>query len=264
MAHRISLVALSLVFLGCAPSHGGKSVPSTPFVSPDTGVSYPSYYQVGAVANLTSALPAPSSGVEATIEVVAQQVNIPLLSFWISETLDNNVWGQVGWTIYGPSFTPQAFFQVYDLNQPNATLDQFAASMLGEGSAPITTGTHTFSMHVQSGTVWSFDVDGVSIGTCDMRSSQAATPNAGIASEENVGSGVAPPARFTGPIHVSGIKTLEAGSWVALDVGSSYGTGWGEKANLLDPGVPPGNLVFDFDFPRLNDGTPLWFGPPPQ
>ncbi len=264
MRRSFPFLVASLVLLGCGSN--GRKAPSAPpgqFVSADTGVPYPGYYQVGAIANLVSMTPAPSSGVEATIEVVAQPpVNDPFVSFWISETVDSNVWGQIGWTTDGPSATLQAFFQVYDLSQPTATIDQFAMTLLGEGTAPITTGLHTFSMHVQTGTLWSFDVDGASIGTCDMRSAQATSPNATFANEENVGSGFAPPFRFAGPVHVSGIKTLEAGKWVPFDIASSYGTGWGERANDEDPSVPRGTLVFDFDFPHMNDGSPLWDLPP--
>ena len=103
---------------------------------------------VGAQSVDGSALP--NTGVQAKIQVSSQPFS-GCLSFWVSESeLSNGDWAQIGYYICDGS-TPVAFYQVWNIP---------GGDIVTGGTDSISTGTHTFSVYVTSGTTWAFAIDG--------------------------------------------------------------------------------------------------------
>src|SRR2546426_7959558 len=114
-----------------------------------------SVWWVGASSVDSSALP--NTGVRSTFQVITLPV-VGCLSFWVSDDLSNNVWGQVGYYICDGT-TPTAFYQIWNLN---------TNTVLSGGSSTVSIGAHTFSMYLQSGTTWAYAIDGTVFGTYNM------------------------------------------------------------------------------------------------
>src|SRR5712692_10393753 len=106
-------------------------------------------YWVGAQASDSAALP--NTGIQTTIQVVSQQV-VGCLSYWVSEEASSTVWGQVGYYICNGS-TPVAFYQIWK-----------SGFVLVTGTTSVPTGSHEFSMYVQSGNTWAYALDGSVFG----------------------------------------------------------------------------------------------------
>src|SRR2546427_1836734 len=177
------------------------------------------FYYVGAEASGSDALP--NSGVQATIQVVSQPVS-DCLSYWVSDDLSNNMWGQVGYSICGGS-TPWAFWEVWNLN---------TTSFVNQSFAPVTTGYHKFSMYLQSGTIWAYALDGQVFGTYDMgaRVSSSSYPVYAL-SEEGYVSAPWNPVQVTFSV---AIQVMQSGTWQYVQTASSFGNSWGLQGNLQD------------------------------
>src|SRR5438132_4165375 len=109
----ISILAMILVASAFYASTIGTPSATTPVVSrfAATGATS-SVWWVGASSSDSSALP--NSGVRGTFTVLSVPIT-GCLSFWVSDDLSNNVWGQVGYYICD-STTPTAFYQIWNLN----------------------------------------------------------------------------------------------------------------------------------------------------
>jgi hypothetical protein len=144
----------------------------------------------------------PNSGVEATIEVVA---NNGVGSAWVSDTMSNNLWGQVGYDKNPNSKTGiGAFFQVWDLNF-------YRITSMNTKTIALQPGKHKFAMYSKGSTVWTFSVDGRSIGSFDMRTNTSVSVG-GMPIYAEVESCSAP----TYPIGFSSINVLKSGIWQSI------------------------------------------------
>ena len=201
------------------------------------------FYYVGAEASGSDALP--NSGVQATIQVVSQPVS-DCLSYWVSDDLSNNMWGQVGYSICGGS-TPWAFWEVWNLN---------TTSFVTQSFAPVTTGYHKFSMYLQSGTIWAYALDGQVFGTYDMeaRVSSSSYPVYAL-SEEGYVSAPWNPVQVTFSV---AIQVMQSGTWQYVQTASSFGNSWGLQGNLQDSSLADDEMAVGGNISPLASGTALW------
>ncbi len=197
---------------------------------------------VGAASTDSSALP--NTGVEGTIEVISTPVT-GCLAFWVADDLSNNEWGQVGYYICDSS-TPTGFYQIWNLN---------TNTELFTGITSVTTGTHTFSMYLQSGTTWAYALDGTVFGTNDMGASVSSSTYPVYAlSEEEANS------TFTFPSVTFGttMDVMQSSSWSAVGYAKSYGTSWGVEGNSQSSSILSNEIVVGGSVGTLAEGTALW------
>jgi hypothetical protein len=215
------------------------------FSSPSSGSNY---YFVGAESFAASALS--NLGIQGTIEVVTTQVT-GCLSFWVADEMSSNtIWGQVGYYICNGA-TPVAFYQIWKSGSVSVT-----------GTTSVSTGSHQFSMFLQSGTTWAYALDGATFGTYNMGSSiSSATQAVEALSEESYVSGPWNPPQ----VQFTQIQVLKAGVWSSVATGfepyactnSSYSC-WGAQGNLQSSAVPPNGLAVGGSTPVILGGTTLW------
>ena len=186
------LISTSFAFktgFGFSLSGFGTTLKDTPAAS---------YWYVGGYSydNVTFS----NSGVRTTIEVRSQQVS-SFLSFWISDTMSNNLWAQVGY-YYFHSSGPIAFFQVWNLTTRTEVASRTSAVFYG---------VHTFSMELLEDDNWSFSVDSHQIGTYNMKTS-VSSPNDSVTALSEEGYCNSPfsfqPVSFT-----EAIQVLHDGTW---------------------------------------------------
>jgi Bacterial Ig domain len=199
----------------------------------------------------------PNSGVQTVLqEVDTQPPGFGCFDCWTSEYLDNDYWGQVGFsncTAAGESPTVGLFYQVWDVA---------SNTIVGEGGSDVASpGLHTFAMSLQSGTTWAYSVDGNVFGLFDMKSATSSQPSAiGTFCEE--GDGVtAPfvPPTISVPITFS---LLNQGVWSGPAEGLAYNTAnlSGVEGNLQDNSLPNGAIQLGGDSTYVVSNTPLWNG----
>lgn len=222
------------------PSHG------PPLRAATTGTSG-NYWWVGASSTDSSALP--NTGVRANIDVTSQSVP-GTLSFWISNDLSNNMWGQVGYYLSSSSSTPRAFYQIWNLN---------TNTIVTTGGAAVTTGSHTFSMYLQSGTVWAFAIDGNVIGSYDMGSNISSSTYPVYALSEESYTNITP-FTFSDVKFSSAMQVQKSGVWQGVLTGQAYGTGWGTQGNIQNNNLAVNQIVVSTSLPSLAAGTTLWNG----
>ena len=230
----------SLTHAPIDPSHGPPLRAATTSTSGN-------YWWVGASSTDSSALP--NTGVRANIDVASQSVP-GSLSFWISNDLSNNMWGQVGYYLSQGSTTPQAFYQIWNLN---------TNTIVATGGAAVTTGSHTFSMYLQSGTVWAFALDGNVMGTYDMGSDISSSSYPVYALSEESYTNVTP-FSFSDVKFSSAMQVQKSGVWQSVLTAPAYGTGWGTQGNIQNNNLAVNQIVVSTSLPSLAAGTTLWNG----
>lgn len=200
---------------------------------------------VGAQSVDGSALP--NTGVEASIQVSSQYFS-GCLSFWVSESqLSNGDWLQVGYYICGDS-TPIAFYQVWNLS---------GGVVLSGGYASVSTGAHTFSMYVTSGTTWAFALDGSVFGTYNTGSAQTTSYPVYALSEQ---SSVATPQAISQVEFYTALDVLRSGVWQPVTLATSYGTAWGVAGKAQDSQLLSDSMLVGGGTSSLPRGTQLWNG----
>lgn len=211
------------------------------------GVAGP-VYQVGAMSTDPSALP--NTGVRSTIQVVDAQTT-GSLSFWVSDCLSNNVWGQVGYFISEGSL-PVGFYQAWNLT---------SNTIIARGTTPIGTGEHTFSMYVQNGTTWAYAVDGVVFGTFNMGANSSGLNYPVYTLSESQNS----TAEFPSVTFASVMQVFRSGSWSPVLRAVSYGTAWFVQGNLQNNRLGADEMAVGSGIPfgagsivGIPQGTALW------
>jgi hypothetical protein len=201
---------------------------------------------VGAQSKDGSALP--NTGVEGKIQVLSQFFS-GCLSFWVSEAeLINGDWAQTGYYICDSS-TPIAFYQIWNL--PDNTI-------VGAGTTSVSTGAHTFSMYLTSGTTWAFALDGTVFGTYNMGSASfvAQYPIYALSEQSSVSS----PVTISQVEFYTALSILRSGTWQTVSSATSYGSSWGMSGLVQDLVLPADSLLVGSGLPVLSQGTSLWSG----
>jgi Bacterial Ig-like domain (group 3) len=201
---------------------------------------------VGAQSKDSSALP--NTGVEGKIQVLSQFFS-GCLSFWVSEAeLINGDWAQIGYYICDSS-TPIAFYQIWNL--PDNTI-------VGAGTTTVSTGSHTFSMYLTSGTTWAFALDGTVFGTYNMGSASfvAQYPIYALSEQSSVSS----PQTISQVEFYTALTVLRSGTWQTVSSATSYGSSWGMSGIVQNLLMPADSLLVGSGLPVLAQGTSLWSG----
>lgn len=215
------------------PAHPPKKFTSTTS-------SGSNYYWVGGSSGASSTM----AGVQGTIQVVSQSV-IGCLSFWVSTDSAANIWGQVGYYICNGS-KPVAFYQIWNLN---------TNAVLVTGTTSVSTGSHQFSMYLQSGTNWAYAMDGKVFGTYNMQASNSCTcdPIYALSEEGYVSSPYNPQ-----EVAFTNIQVQQNGVWSSLPSSQSYGSSWGVAGNIQNPSIPADADSVGGSTSPLSYGTTLW------
>src|SRR2546426_488051 len=194
------------------------------------------------------------SGVQATIQVVSQQVT-GCLSFWVDDDAASNIWGQVGYYICNSS-VPVAFYQVWNL-----TTNQ----VLTTGTTSVTNGYHQFSMHSQNaGNTWVYSLDGNVFGTYNMGASISSSTN-GISAAVEEGY-VSSPYQPAQQVEFSpALQVMQSGIWYTVHLayepwgcGSNGKSCWGIEGNLQNPALPSDTIVVGGNTSLVSTGAWLW------
>lgn len=183
------------------------------------------------------------------MQVISPQTS-DSLSFWVSDDLSNNYWGQVGYFISGGG-APIAFFQVWNLN---TSVIEF------EGSTPTSDGFHAFSMFLKNGTTWDYAVDGLVFGSFDMHASTSSSTYPVYAlSEEQTNTTYTFPTVMFDPA----LQVLRSGSWDLVGSANSYGSAWGIQGTDQNSSLARGEVVLGGNLSLIPAGSRLWSYPPP-
>ena len=201
-----------------------------------------SVWWVGASSTDSSALP--NTGVRGAIQVISMSV-VGCLAFWVSDDLSDSIWGQVGYYICNTS-TPLAFYQIWNLN---------TNAVLTTGTTFVSTGSHTFSMYLQSGTTWAYSLDGTVFGTYDMGASVSSLtyPVYALSEEEANSTFSFPSVTFS-----TALQVMKSGSWNPVQTANSYGTGWGVVGAAQGTGLQADQITVGGSLGVLPQGTQLW------
>jgi len=236
---------LALIFVGGALSLNSATAglkagpqPTTFTGSPPAG----SVWWVGASSSDSSALP--NTGVQSDIQVI-NFASTGCLAFWIADGLPNDEWGQVGYYLCSGE-APVSFYQVWNLG---------SQTILAGGMGSITTGTHTFSMYLQSGTTWAYSVDGTVMGTFDMGASASSSSYPVEAFSEEQASSVF---SFPAVTFSNTMQALQSGTWGPVQTAVSYGTAWGVQGNLQNSNLQNDEIIIGGSVSALPAGTLLW------
>lgn len=204
-----------------------------------------SYWYVGASSsdpNLQS-----NRGVRSSIQVRNQTILEGVLSFWVSESFSNNLWGQVGYYTE-PNSNPIAFYQVWNLTEK---------SEVTTGTSSLTGGLHHFSIiELGQTSVWGFYVDNESIGTFDMSTNLSGSGLPIYAmSEEGY---CATPFSFKPVMFSSAIQVLKSGSWYSPLNATSFGTSWGMEGRNQNSILNNNQVIVGDGSAQLLANSPLW------
>ncbi|MDG6999483.1 MAG: hypothetical protein JRN15_10250 [Nitrososphaerota archaeon] len=204
--------------------------------------SQQNYWYVGASSGNDAYLQ--NNGIRGDILVIKQDTS-SFLAFWVSETMSNGLWGQVGYYTFHNS-QPVAFYQVWNL-----TTRSEAAS----GTLSVSQGVHLFSMSLDKGTTFEFSLDGNAIGYYDMKTSvSSSTVPIYALSEEGYSSA---PFYFE-PVSFSGIQVLKGGNWIVVGSALSYGNAWGMLGYAQNQSIGQGQFTVGGNYQSLPVGTALW------
>jgi len=234
-------LALALVFV--ASIYSQNILPATQVAEAATGY----YWWVGAKSNDSSALP--NVGVRAIIDVV-EQPGIPgYIIPWVSNNLSNNIWIQVGY-ICNQGAAPYAFYQIWDLN---------TNTVLKQGYPSITTGLHTFSVYLKTGTTWAVSIDDREITTYDAGTavSSSTYPVYSVVEMYNTVQSTFAFKQVSFPTAMEVLKTSDQ-AWTRVQTAKSYGNAWGVKGALQDETLNNNQIVVSSDFAPLVSGSALW------
>jgi hypothetical protein len=195
-------------------------------------------YYAGAMSKVTSAYP--NQGVQGVINVVDMS-SLPstLIAAWVAETGEDSsviggdtIWAQVGYYT-GEGNTPQAFYQIWNLT---------ADTVLTSGFVSVSTGYHTFSMQLMSGTTWGFYLDGVSFGSYNLGVSAmgyyGSEPLEALVEEQGTTASF-PDVEFTVAFEV-----YLGGAWVPVQSAYAYIDGpYGTVGTLQDSALASNQIV---------------------
>jgi Bacterial Ig domain len=214
-----------------------------------------SFWWIGADSTDPSAIP--NSGVRASIDSVDYAPPGGCFSCWTSNMLENLYWGQIGFSACDPAVGPvfTAFYQIWNTAGPTPD-----GILLVDGeTTAVTAGNHEFAMNVESGTVWSYAIDGVVFGSYDMGSDTASSWY-GVHTWCEEGDGVAAP--FVPPqvAMPSAMEVLRSGTWAPAAAAVVYNSAGisGVIGHLQDPQLPDEAIVVGGDAGHFAPGTPLW------
>jgi hypothetical protein len=227
---------------------------------PDGNTPFGNFWWIGASSTQTSAIPNSGVQMEATVVTTPAGAAGGCFSVWTSDVLANDMWGQIGFSACDdpgePFYDLTSFFQVWNL-----AVGSDGELLVDQESDDITPGLHTFSMYVQSGTIWAYAVDGNVMGTSDMGSATGNAPY-GVQTLSEEGDGVA--AAFVPPsVPLPVAMEVRTGStWgpatTALVVNTA-GLG-GVVGSLQDSTLADDQIIIGGDSPTLAQDVPLWNG----
>lgn len=201
-----------------------------------------SYWYVGASTTDSSL----NAGVRSYIEVRSQQNSVGVISFWISEAFQNNLWAQVGYYIQNGS-APVAFYQIWSLTN---------RTEISTGTHSVSDGFHEFSIVYSTGTTWKFTLDSHVFGTYDIGTNNSATNYPIYAmSEEGY---VTAPFAFSEVVFTRAIQISGAGSWINAASATSFGNSWGIKGNAQSSQLLANELVIGGSIPTVAPNGELW------
>jgi MYXO-CTERM domain-containing protein len=218
------------------------------------------FWWIGASSTSTSAIP--NSGVRMEADVITTPAAAAggCFSVWTSDTLANQMWGQIGYSACNlpgePFYDLTSFFQVWDLSiGPDGQL------VVDQESSDITPGLHAFAMYVESGTTWVFAVDGNVMGAVDMGSTTADTPG-GVSLLSEEGDGVAAPFAPPAVAVPVAMEVYTGGTWGPATTAVVVNTALlsGVAGHLQDPALADDQLVIGGSSPTLAAGVALWDG----
>jgi MYXO-CTERM domain-containing protein len=229
--------------------------------SPDASNPFPDFWWIGASSTDTSAIP--NTGVQFTTQVVSTPAGADggCFNVWTSDTLDNDYWGQVGYSACNmagqPEYNLTAFYQVWNLALGNG-----GTLLVAGNSTELSVGLHNFSMYVTSGTTWAYAVDGNVFGIYDMGSATA-DQQYGVATLTEEGDGI--DAAFVPPVvQMPVAMEVRSGSsqWGPADEALTYNTAdlSGVVGHLQSASLANDQIVVGGSAPTLDAGTPLWEG----
>ena len=207
---RIGLATIPVLFILLSLAvASGAAVFHLPSAKP---AAQANFWYVGATSSNASYLS--NQGIRGEIQVVEQRNVSSFLAFWVSETMSNNLWGQVGYYVYQNS-EPIAFFQVWNLTNRQE---------IGSGRQSLSPGEHVFSMSLKEKTTFEFSVDSSVIGYYDMHT-DLSSPRVPLyaLSEEGYCSA---PFSFL-PVSFGAVQVLQEGRWHGVNSLQSYGSSWG-------------------------------------
>ena len=199
------------------------------------------YWYVGAASENGSYL---NNGIRGEIKVLPQYTS-SFLSFWVSETMSNGLWGQVGYFIFHNS-RPVAFYQVWNLT---------SRFEIASGTLSVSQGFHLFAISLLKATTFEFSVDGVAIGYYNMKTNvSSATVPVYVLSEEGYSSA---PFAFE-PVAFASIQILKTNHWIGISSALSYGNAWGIFGYMQNQQIEPGDFIVGGNSASLPEGTSLW------
>ena len=230
--------------------------------SVDASNPFPDFWWIGAYSTDTSAIP--NTGVQFSTQVVNTPAGATggCFNVWTSDTLDNDMWGQVGFSACDeagePEYDSTAFYQIWNLAVGNG-----GELLVAANSSELTVGLHNFSMYVDSGTTWAFAVDGNVFGVYDMKSATADVKE-GVSTLCEEGDGI--DAAFVPPVLQMPI-TMEVRSstgltWGPADQAQVFNTAKlsGVVGHLQMPALANDQIIVGGSTPAFDAGTLLWNG----
>ncbi len=156
-----------------------------------------------------------NNGVRSFIQVRDQNNRDGVVSFWISEAFENNLWAQVGYYIQSGS-QPVGFYQIWSLNN---------RSEISTGTTKVTDGIHEFAILHGNNTTWQFVIDSKVFGSFNMQTNSTSSSYPIYAmSEEGYTN---EPFAFSQVMFSRAIQVLNSGNWYNVPSAVSFGTAWG-------------------------------------
>jgi Bacterial Ig domain len=227
--------------------------------APDADTPFGNFWWIGASSTETSAVPNNGVRMEATVVERPAGAAGGCFSVWTSDILDNQMWGQIGYSgcdVGDAFYNFTSFFQVWNLAAgADGTL------LVDQESDDITVGLHTFAMYVQSGTTWAYAVDGNVMGACDMGSATGNAPY-GVATLIEEGDGVV--SAFTPPsiAFPAAMEVMSGTTWGPATTAEVYNSAGlsGVVGHLQDTALADDQMIIGGASETLDAGIPLWNG----
>ncbi|HUB07698.1 MAG TPA: Ig-like domain-containing protein [Myxococcales bacterium] len=210
------------------------------------------FWWTGSTSTDSSAIP--NDGVATAMQVVNYPPDGGCFDCWISDLLDNQYWGQVGFSACGPPYSNfTTFYQVWNTD---------AGALLVDGETSwATTGLHAFAMTLDAGTTWTYSVDGTVFGAWDMGAAASHQPYA-VQTVCEEGDGIT--AAFDPPLVGMPVTmdVADLGQWAPAGTAWSYDTtgfvgvaGNDQESALVDDQTAVGGST-----PYLAPDAVLWNG----
>jgi hypothetical protein len=230
---------------GAGISQSGVSSSSSSTVTSTSSNNTTNYWYVGASSSDSSS--ESNQGIRSFIEVRNQSITGGVLSFWISEAFNNNLWAQVGYYIQNNS-GPIAFYQIWNLTN---------RSEIVTGTHNVNDGIHLFSIQLVPRTeVWNFSLDGTTFGSFNMQTniSSANYPMYAMSEEGYAQS----PFQFYPVLFQSAIQVYKSGLWQSVLHANSYGNNWGIQGHMQDSLLDNDEILVGNGLNVLSVNSVLW------